>query len=262
VPESENPQALNRYAYVLNNPLRYSDPTGHKWDDGTKGGCTPKTCPKQLKWDPSKDIKKRTAKREYKLRVFYHLVATGNNKADSACTAYRSCDGRSPIALYESLVGQGLPSPDAWCAAGFMCGSPPACGDPTGWSCSSAAESISGGGSCSFGQAAYGEGPDCKYQVDPGGAPKEFLADAAEAIGDALTSECAQGVAGVGITVLAASAAATGVGALVESGGVVLISVSSAATSATAAYYAAGPQNVETILEFGPGSFYTVATKC
>ncbi len=29
VPEPGNPQALNRYAYVLNNPLRYVDPTGH-----------------------------------------------------------------------------------------------------------------------------------------------------------------------------------------------------------------------------------------
>ncbi len=26
---SENPQALNRYAYVYNNPLRYTDPSGH-----------------------------------------------------------------------------------------------------------------------------------------------------------------------------------------------------------------------------------------
>jgi RHS repeat-associated protein len=52
VPGAENPQALNRYAYVLDNPLKYSDPTGHKWDDGTKGGCTPRTCPKQLGWKP------------------------------------------------------------------------------------------------------------------------------------------------------------------------------------------------------------------
>jgi hypothetical protein len=26
----QNPQALNRYAYTLNNPLRYTDPTGHE----------------------------------------------------------------------------------------------------------------------------------------------------------------------------------------------------------------------------------------
>ena len=30
VPEPGNPQDLNRYAYVRNNPLRYTDPSGHR----------------------------------------------------------------------------------------------------------------------------------------------------------------------------------------------------------------------------------------
>jgi RHS repeat-associated protein len=29
VPDFSNPQSLNRYSYVLNNPLKYTDPTGH-----------------------------------------------------------------------------------------------------------------------------------------------------------------------------------------------------------------------------------------
>jgi RHS repeat-associated protein len=33
VPEPGNPQALNRYSYVYNNPLRYTDSTGHDPED-------------------------------------------------------------------------------------------------------------------------------------------------------------------------------------------------------------------------------------
>ncbi len=33
VPQPGNPQALNRYSYVLNNPLRYTDPTGYYEED-------------------------------------------------------------------------------------------------------------------------------------------------------------------------------------------------------------------------------------
>ena len=40
VPEPGNPQSLNRYSYVLNNALRYTDPTGHvqACADGDEGG--------------------------------------------------------------------------------------------------------------------------------------------------------------------------------------------------------------------------------
>ena len=44
MPDPTNPQHLNRYTYVLNNPLRYTDPTGHKhvagerFADGGWGG--------------------------------------------------------------------------------------------------------------------------------------------------------------------------------------------------------------------------------
>jgi hypothetical protein len=41
VPGYTNPQNLNRYSYVTNNPLRYTDPTGHRACDDfdSVGGC-------------------------------------------------------------------------------------------------------------------------------------------------------------------------------------------------------------------------------
>ncbi len=38
VPNAANPQSLNRYAYVGNNPLRYTDPTGHCGGEGEDCG--------------------------------------------------------------------------------------------------------------------------------------------------------------------------------------------------------------------------------
>jgi hypothetical protein len=41
VPGAGNPQALNRYAYTFNNPVKYTDPTGHRVScgDDVDGGC-------------------------------------------------------------------------------------------------------------------------------------------------------------------------------------------------------------------------------
>jgi hypothetical protein len=33
VPHPDNPQTLNRCSYVLNNPIKFVDPTGHAGDD-------------------------------------------------------------------------------------------------------------------------------------------------------------------------------------------------------------------------------------
>ncbi|MEW5986447.1 MAG: RHS repeat-associated core domain-containing protein [Chloroflexota bacterium] len=45
VPDPKNPQTFNRYAYALNNPIRYTDPTGHIVceDSNLSGSCTPES---------------------------------------------------------------------------------------------------------------------------------------------------------------------------------------------------------------------------
>jgi RHS repeat-associated protein len=42
VSDPANPQSLNRYSYAINNPLKYTDPTGHAYDAG--GAQSPISC--------------------------------------------------------------------------------------------------------------------------------------------------------------------------------------------------------------------------
>ena len=69
IPGYANPQDLNRYSYVNNNPLRYTDPTGHMRveEAGSKRGCSdPKYCQngKPKPREKNKDKKKSGGQRD------------------------------------------------------------------------------------------------------------------------------------------------------------------------------------------------------
>ena len=60
VPEPGNPQALNRYSYVLNNPLRYTDPTGQRiavYDEYANSLTEPPLPPPPPTYDPGESVR-------------------------------------------------------------------------------------------------------------------------------------------------------------------------------------------------------------
>jgi RHS repeat-associated protein len=72
VPDPKNPQALNRYAYALNNPLRYRDPSGH---DATPSDPTGGKDP--LNWTMADFDKANWAQRQAWLSRFQSEVQSG-----------------------------------------------------------------------------------------------------------------------------------------------------------------------------------------
>ncbi len=48
IPDPANPQSLNRYSYVYNNPMNYTDPSGHFPDPVTLVGCLVFGCDKSV----------------------------------------------------------------------------------------------------------------------------------------------------------------------------------------------------------------------
>jgi RHS repeat-associated protein len=51
VPSPGNPQSLNRYSYVLNNPLKYTDPTGHRECEDERCTGPSKPPPYKYSWE-------------------------------------------------------------------------------------------------------------------------------------------------------------------------------------------------------------------
>jgi RHS repeat-associated protein len=85
VPGARNPQAFNRFSYTLNNPLRYTDPTGHAQTDENTGchGCW---TPEQV-WnyyaperdDPNYNYKYRRAKAHTDMVIAREEEAAGRS---------------------------------------------------------------------------------------------------------------------------------------------------------------------------------------
>jgi RHS repeat-associated protein len=60
VPDPFDPQSLNRYSYVLNNPLKYVDPSGHKFVEDIPSGAPPSPPPPPPPVTPTPNVSNPT----------------------------------------------------------------------------------------------------------------------------------------------------------------------------------------------------------
>ncbi len=210
VPDTTDPQALNRYAYVRNSPAMYTDPTGHLLADDE----------------------------------------CGNRQCTPPCEYSGTCPPPAPVPQPPSSSPTPTPTPTPTPAPSQIQAKEPTAADYA--SSYAPADCAISGGRIS--------GIDCSHweqEVSTSGLGG-LIAD----VMGVIRSDCFQGLVAVTITAIALSSAATGVGTLVQVGGVAFLSASSAATSTAAIYYAAGPGNVEKIFKYGPSGMYKVYTEC
>jgi len=115
VPDSSNPQSLNRFSYTRNNPLKYIDPSGHRETDGCDyEGCS------ATQWDMDRAI--GNAERA-KLTKFYSDCAEGGGPECNGVHAVETIIKGAGIALGVLAAGMVLPeiaaaASDAWATAG------------------------------------------------------------------------------------------------------------------------------------------------
>ncbi len=97
VPNPANPQALNRYSYVLNNPMKYVDPSGHIpcYGDPARGECS---------WAGTGHHRIPAATRRRDITVYVHFIARQINKK------HTSLDALLSLADFASLFGTDGPT--------------------------------------------------------------------------------------------------------------------------------------------------------
>jgi hypothetical protein len=128
VPGYANPQSLNRYSYVLNNPLRYTDPSGHWADDGYVGNHGSLDCSKYSQY--CNDGKPKSAKELETMRTKPKNhnngeAGSGNKKTDPVVTALQNIATgldivawsidlyNAGVVTYGGVVGAGIALPFA-----------------------------------------------------------------------------------------------------------------------------------------------------
>ncbi len=89
VPNPQNPQALNRYAYVLNRPLNFSDPTGHCANEFYDTDC----------WNEYDSLVEQFLANSYTKEQILELIGTGEDyvykdmRIIDIFDRYRNCGG-------------------------------------------------------------------------------------------------------------------------------------------------------------------------
>jgi hypothetical protein len=113
VPGYTNPQSLNRYSYVVNNPLRYTDPTGHRCvEGGFEGSCGSVEVKQTKKYKDDLETKRRENKFRAELKGLGSSgpACSGSNQS-VVCLPASDSGANTPIDLqlpYRQSHSQGF----------------------------------------------------------------------------------------------------------------------------------------------------------